>query len=115
MGGGPEGAPAVEASCDGGGDDTGGGSNGAPPPPPPSPALKPRDKSFGAAGGTAEMGGVGRPPAGLVDPGLKGGTDVALVGIPADGIPVDGRFSPLDDPPDMGIARGVGIVVRDGT
>ena len=61
-GGGPEGAPAVEASDDGGGDDTGGGSSGAPPPLPPSPALKPREKSFGAAGGTADVGGVGRPP-----------------------------------------------------
>jgi hypothetical protein len=75
IGGGVEGAPAVEASCDGGGDDTGAGSSGAPPPLPPSPALKPREKSFGAAGGTAEVGGVGRPAAGLVNPELRDAAD----------------------------------------
>lgn len=114
-GGGPEGAPAVEASDDGGGDDTGGGSSGAPPPLPPSPALKPREKSCGAAGGTPEVGDVGRPAAGLVDPEVRAGADGAPVGIPVDGMPVDGKFKPPDDPLDRGIAEpAVGGTGLDG-
>jgi hypothetical protein len=60
--------------------------------------LRPREKSFGAAGGTAEVGEVARPLAGLFKPGLRGGIDDVLVGIPVEGIPVDGNFSPLVGP-----------------
>ncbi|WP_353373322.1 hypothetical protein [Mycobacterium sp.] len=102
-GGGPEAAPVVEASCDGGGEDTGGGSSGAPPPPPvPSPAERPREKSFGVAGGAAEVGGAVRPPAGPLKPGLSGGIEDVPVGIPVDGVPVDGKLSPLVGPPVIG-------------
>ena len=103
-GGGPEGAPAVEASCDGGGEETGGGSNGAPPPlPAPSPAEKrPREKSFGVAGGAAEVGGAVRPLAVLPNPELNGGIDDVPLGIPVDGVPVDGKLSPLVGPPVIG-------------
>ena len=99
-GGGPDAAPAVEANCEGGGEETGGGSNGAPPPLPPSPAFRPREKSLG----TAEVGGGVRPPAGLARPEPSEPADGVLVGIPDDGIPVDGKFSPPGDPPVMGIA-----------
>ena len=102
-GGGPEGAPAVEASCDGGGEETGGGSNGAPPPlPVPSPAERPREKSFGVAGGAAEVGGAVRPLAVLPNPELNGGIDDVPLGIPVDGVPADGKLSPLVGPPVIG-------------
>ena len=111
-GGGLEGAPPVEASCDGGGDDTGGGSNGAPPPPPvPSPALRPREKSFGAAGGTAGVGGAVRPLAGLLKPGLSGGIEDVPLGIPDDDIPVDGKLRLLDGLPLMGNTGAAGVEV----
>jgi hypothetical protein len=109
-GGGPEGAPAVEASCEGGGEETGGGSNGAPPPLPPSPAFRPREKSLG----TAEVGGGVRPPTGLARPEPNDAADDALVDIPDDGIPVDGKFSPPDEPVDIGIAGLEGAGVGDG-
>ncbi|WP_235658554.1 hypothetical protein [Mycolicibacterium moriokaense] len=99
----PETAPVVEATCAGGGEETGGGSNDAPPPPPaPSPALKPREKSLGAAGGTAEVGGVGRLLAGPLNPDPSEPADGVPVDIPLAGIPVDGKLSPLDAP-EMGI------------
>jgi hypothetical protein len=57
------------------------------------------------------VGDVGRPAAGLVDPEVRAGADGAPVGIPVDGIPVDGKFKPLDDPPDIGIdGLAVGVV-----
>lgn len=114
-GGGPETAPVVDATCDGGGEETGGGSNGVPPlPPAPSPALKPREKSLGAAGGTAEVGAVGRPVAGPLNPDLSEPADGAPPDIPPEGIPVDGKFSPLDDPPDIGSEGAEVGAVREG-
>jgi hypothetical protein len=110
-GGGLEGAPPVEASCDGGGEDTGGGSSGAPPPPVPSPAERPREKSFGVAGGAAEVGGAVKPLAGPLKPGLSGGIEDVPVGIPDDDIPVDGKLRPPDGLPLMGNDGAAGVEV----
>jgi len=71
--------------------------------------LRPREKSFGAAGGTAEVGGAVRPLAELLKPGLSGGIDDVPLGIPVEGIPVDGNFSPLVGPL-MGI-NGLDVAV----
>jgi hypothetical protein len=103
-GGAPDGAPTVEGGCGGGGDDTGGGSSGAPPLLlAPSPALRPREKSFGVAGGTGVICGGITPDAGLVKPGLSGGADDVPDGILVEGSPVCGKLIPLDGPVVMGI------------
>jgi hypothetical protein len=77
----------------------------------PSPAERPREKSFGVAGGAAEVGGAVRLLAGPLKPGLSGGIDDVPLGIPDDDIPVDGKLRLLDGLALMGNTGAAGVEV----